>query len=232
MSSNLRIDTERLISRIEKLGQIGSIEGGGVCRLALTDEDRRGRDLVVEWMKKLNLDITIDQIGNTISLRNGEEDVKPIMTGSHIDTVATGGIYDGNLGVLAGLEVIETLNDAGVVTRKPVGVGFFTNEEGSRFAPDMMGSGVHQGSLDLNSMLKVKDMDGMSVGEELEKIGYAGKIPTNIFRADSFIELHIEQGPILDLENYEIGAVEGVQGISWNEYKIFGTPNHAPTTPM
>ncbi|MCH2281281.1 MAG: hydantoinase/carbamoylase family amidase, partial [SAR324 cluster bacterium] len=129
-------------------------------------------------------------------------------------------------------EVIETLNDAGVVTRKPIGVGFFTNEEGSRFAPDMMGSGVHQGALDLNSMLKVKDMGGKSVGEELEKIGYVGKTPTNIFRADSFIELHIEQGPILDLENYEIGAVEGVQGISWNEYKIFGTANHAGTTPM
>ena len=107
MSSNLRIDTERLISRIEKLGQIGTIEGGGVCRLALSDEDRKGRDLVVDWMKKLNLDISIDQIGNTIALRKGEENVKPVMTGSHIDTVATGGIFDGNLGVLAGLEVIE-----------------------------------------------------------------------------------------------------------------------------
>ena len=210
MSSNLRIDTERLISRIEKLGQIGTIEGGGVCRLALSDEDRKGRDLVVDWMKKLNLEITIDQIGNVIALRKGRENVKPVMTGSHIDTVATGGIFDGNLGVLAGLEVIETLNDAGVVTRKPIGVGFFTNEEGSRFAPDMMGSGVHQGALDLNSMLKVKDMGGKSVGEELEKIGYVGKTPTNIFRADSFIDLHIEQGPILDLENYEIGAVEAV----------------------
>ena len=231
MTSNLRVDTERLISRIEKLGEIGSIEGGGVCRLALSDEDRKGRDLVVDWMKKLELEITIDQIGNVIALRKGKENVKPVMTGSHIDTVATGGIFDGNLGVLAGLEVIETLENAGVVT-KPIGVGFFTNEEGSRFAPDMMGSGVHQGSLDLNTMLKVKDMDGKSVGEELEKIGYAGKTPTNIFRADSFIELHIEQGPILDLENYEIGAVEGVQGISWNEYKIFGTSNRAGTTPM
>ena len=217
MTSNLRVDTERLISRIEKLGEIGSIEGGGVCRLALSDEDRKGRDLVVDWMKKLKLEITIDQIGNVIALRKGKENVKPVMTGSHIDTVATGGIFDGNLGVLAGLEVIETLENAGVVTRKPIGVGFFTNEEGSRFAPDMMGSGVHQGSLDLNTMLNVKDMDGKSVGEELEKIGYAGKTPTNIFRADSFIELHIEQGPILDLESYDIGAVEGVQGISWNE---------------
>jgi len=232
MSSNLRINTKRLISRIEKLGKIGSIDGGGVCRLALSDEDRKGRDLVIKWMKQLGLKVTIDKIGNVIALREGNENWNPVMTGSHIDTVATGGIYDGNLGVLAGLEVIETLNDADIVTRKPVGVGFFTNEEGSRFAPDMMGSGVNQGSLDLKSMLDVKDADGKRVGDELEKIGYAGNTQTNIFRADCFIELHIEQGPILDLENFEIGAVEGVQGISWNEYKIIGTSNHAGTTPM
>ena len=232
MSFNLRINTNRLISRIKKLGEIGSIDGGGVCRLALSDEDRKGRDLVIEWMKKLGLKITIDQIGNVIAIKEGKENGNPVMTGSHIDTVATGGIYDGNLGVLGGLEVIETLCDAEIVTRKPIGVGFFTNEEGSRFAPDMMGSGVHQGSLDLNSMLDVTDADGKKVGDELEKIGYAGKTQTNIFRADCFIELHIEQGPILELENYEIGAVEGVQGISWNEYKIFGTANHAGTTPM
>jgi len=232
MLSNLHINTDRLIKRIKKLGEVGSIDGGGVCRLALSEEDRKGRDLVVDWMKKLGLDITIDQIGNVIAIRKGKENVRPVMTGSHIDTVATGGLYDGNLGVLAGLEVIETLNDAGIVTRKPVGVGFFTNEEGARFAPDMMGSGVNQGLLDLKSMLNVSDMDGKRVGDELEKIGYAGKTRTNIFRADSFIELHIEQGPILELENYEIGAVEGVQGISWSEYKIFGTSNHAGTTPM
>ncbi len=232
MSFNLRINTNRLISRIEKLGEIGSIDGGGVCRLALSDEDRKGRDLVIEWMKKLGLKITIDQIGNVIAIKEGKENGNPVMTGSHIDTVATGGIYDGNLGVLAGLEVIETLNDAEIVTKKPIGVGFFTNEEGSRFAPDMMGSGVHQGSLDLNSMLDVTDADGKKVGDELEKIGYAGKTQTNIFRADSFVELHIEQGPILEQEKFEIGAVEGVQGISWNEYKIIGTANHAGTTPM
>ena len=232
MSLNLRINTNRLINRIKKLGEIGSIDGGGVCRLALTDEDRKGRDLVIDWMKKLGLEVTIDQIGNVIAIRKGKEKENPVMTGSHIDTVATGGLYDGNLGVLAGLEVIETLNDASIVTRKPVGVGFFTNEEGSRFSPDMMGSGVNQGFLDLKSMLDVEDMDGKRVGDELKKIGYAGNTQTNIFRADSFIELHIEQGPILEQENYEIGAVEGVQGISWNEYKINGTANHAGTTPM
>jgi N-carbamoyl-L-amino-acid hydrolase len=154
------------------------------------------------------------------------------MTGSHIDTVASGGRYDGNLGVLAGLEVIAALNEAEITTRKPIGVGFFTNEEGSRFAPDMMGSGVHQGAFDIKDMLDVVDMDGARVGDELEKIGYAGDTSTGDFRADSFVELHIEQGPILELEDYEIGAVEGVQGISWNEYRIIGTANHAGTTPI
>jgi N-carbamoyl-L-amino-acid hydrolase len=230
--SNLRINIDRLLASIESLAEIGAIAGGGVCRMALTDEDRQGRDLVVGWMHELGLDVTIDQIGNVIGIRAGQESGKPVMTGSHIDTVASGGIYDGNLGVLAGLEIIATLNDAEITTRKPIGVGFFTNEEGSRFAPDMMGSGVHQGALDFKKMLDVVDIDGVRVGDELEKIGYAGDTLTGNFRADSFVELHIEQGPILELEDYEIGAVEGVQGISWNEYRIGGTANHAGTTPM
>ena len=230
--SNLRINIDRLVASIEDLAEIGAIDGGGVCRMALSDEDRRGRDLVVGWMRKLGLDVTIDQLGNVIGIRAGLESGKPVMTGSHIDTVASGGRYDGNLGVLAGLEVIATLNEAEITTRKPIGVGFFTNEEGSRFAPDMMGSGVHQGAFDIKDMLDVVDMDGARVGDELEKIGYAGDTSTGDFRADSFVELHIEQGPILELEDYEIGAVEGVQGISWNEYRIIGTANHAGTTPM
>ena len=230
--SNLRINIDRLISRIEGLAEIGAIDGGGVCRMALTDEDRQGRDLVVKWMHELDLEVTVDQIGNVVGIRPGQESGRPVMTGSHIDTVASGGRYDGNLGVLAGLEVIETLNDSNIITRKPIGVGFFTNEEGSRFAPDMMGSGVHQGAFELKRMLDVLDIDGERVGDELEKIGYAGDTSTGDFRADSFFELHVEQGPILELEDYEIGAVEGVQGISWNEYRISGTANHAGTTPM
>ena len=230
--SNLRINIDRLISRIEGLAEIGAIAGGGVCRMALTDEDRQGRDLVVKWMHELDLEVTVDQIGNVVGIRAGQESGRPVMTGSHIDTVASGGRYDGNLGVLAGLEVIETLNDSNIMTRKPIGVGFFTNEEGSRFAPDMMGSGVHQGAFELKRMLDVLDIDGERVGDELEKIGYAGDTSTGDFRADSFFELHVEQGPILELEDYEIGAVEGVQGISWNEYRIGGTANHAGTTPM
>ena len=230
--SNLRINIDRLISRIEGLAGIGAIAGGGVCRMALTDEDRQGRDLVVKWMHELDLEVTVDQIGNVVGIRPGQESGRTVMTGSHIDTVASGGRYDGNLGVLAGLEVIETLNDSNIITRKPIGVGFFTNEEGSRFAPDMMGSGVHQGAFELKRMLDVLDIDGERVGDELEKIGYAGDTSTGDFRADSFFELHVEQGPILELEDYEIGAVEGVQGISWNEYRIGGTANHAGTTPM
>ena len=230
--SNLRINIDRLISRIEGLAEIGAIDGGGVCRMALTDEDRQGRDLVVKWMHELDLEVTVDQIGNVVGIRAGQESGRPVMTGSHIDTVASGGRYDGNLGVLAGLEVIETLNDSNIITRKPIGVGFFTNEEGSRFAPDMMGSGVHQGAFELKRMLDLLDIDGERVGDELEKIGYAGDTSTGDFRADSFFELHVEQGPILELEDYEIGAVEGVQGISWNEYRIGGTANHAGTTPM
>jgi N-carbamoyl-L-amino-acid hydrolase len=200
--------------------------------MALSDEDRRGRDLVVSWMKDLNLDVSIDRIGNVIGIRAGTEPGNPVLTGSHIDTVATGGRYDGNLGVLAGLEVIETLNDAKLTTGKPLAVGFFTNEEGARFAPDMMGSAVHQGVFDIDDMLPVTGIDGSILGDELEKTGYAGDAPTGTFRADSFVELHVEQGPILEAENHEIGAVEGVQGISWTEYRLFGTSNHAGTTPM
>ncbi|MDJ0958963.1 MAG: M20/M25/M40 family metallo-hydrolase, partial [Arenicellales bacterium] len=154
--ADIHINNDRLLQRIEELGRIGALEGGGVCRLALTDEDRQGRDLVVKWMRALDLETSIDRIGNVIGVRSGRNDEPPIMIGSHIDTVATGGLYDGNLGVLAGLEVIAALNEARIETRRPVAVGFFTNEEGSRFAPDMMGSGVHQGAFDLNDMLAVR----------------------------------------------------------------------------
>ncbi len=231
MTTILRINLGRLLSRLETLAQVGAI-GGGVCRLALTDEDRRGRDLVLGWMKDLGLDVTIDQIGNVVGVRAGKNPGNPVLTGSHIDTVATGGRYDGNLGVLAGLEIIETLNDAGVVTQKPIGVGFFTNEEGVRFTPDMMGSAVYQGIFKVEDMLAAVGTDGKILGDELKKIGYAGAESCGGKRAASFIELHIEQGPVLENEGIEIGAVEGVQGISWTEYLIKGTSNHAGTTPM
>ena len=230
--NNLRIDIDRLMWRIGVLGEVGALEDGGVCRLALTDEDKAGRDLVVGWMRELGLEVTIDRIGNVIGLRLGKVDGPPVMIGSHIDTVATGGLYDGNLGVLAGLEVVGTLNDAGVTTHYPIAVGFFTNEEGARFAPDMMGSGVHQGALPLEECLATVGIDGTTVGDNLERIGYAGETAAGTFRARAFFELHVEQGPILEEAGLGIGAVTGVQGISWTEYTIDGTSNHAGTTPM
>lgn len=230
--AELRIDTERLGRRIAELASIGAIEGDGVCRLALSDEDRLGRDQVCDWMRQLGMRVSIDGIGNVVAIRAGLEDVAPVMTGSHIDTVATGGRYDGTLGVLAGLEVIASLNDAGITTRRPLAVGFFTNEEGARFAPDMMGSGVHQGAFDLDEMLATRGIDNSILGEELQRIGYAGAAEVDRFRVHCFLELHVEQGPVLEQEAISIGAVTGVQGISWTEYRIAGTSNHAGTTPM
>ena len=230
--ANLRVDIDRLMGRIEALGSVGALPGGGVCRLALSDADRHGRDLVVSWMKELGLAVSVDRIGNVVGVRAGREAGAPVMTGSHIDTVATGGLYDGNLGVLAGLEVVSCLNDAGIVTRRPLAVGFFTNEEGARFAPDMMGSAVHQGSLSLDEALDAKDRDGESVGEELTRIGYLGDAPVPGSTPHCFVELHVEQGPILEEEGVTIGAVTGVQGISWTEFVVTGVSNHAGTTPL
>ena len=229
---SLRINLNRLLERIDELAEIGAIDGGGVCRMALSDEDRRGRDRVVGWMRELGLDISVDRIGNVVAIRRGTEPGDPVLTGSHIDTVATGGRFDGTLGVLAGLEVIATLNQADLTTRIPIGVGFFTNEEGARFAPDMMGSAVHQGVFDVEEMLEVVGTDGLTLGEELDNTGYAGDAPTGNFHAKCFVELHIEQGPVLEIEGYVIGAVESVQGISWTEYRLTGVSNHAGTTPM
>ncbi len=226
------IDIARLMGRIDALARVGALDGGGVCRLALTDEDRRGRDLVQSWMRELGLSVSVDRIGNVVGVRPGSEDGPPVIIGSHIDTVRTGGRYDGNLGVLAGLEVIACLEQARLATRHPIAVAFFTNEEGARFAPDMMGSGVHQGALDLDECLQAVGIDGSTVSAELERIGYAGATACGDLRARAYLELHIEQGPVLDHEGITIGAVEGVQGISWTEVTLGGEANHAGTTPM
>jgi len=228
----VRIDGARLLRRIADLAQVGAIEGGGVCRLALTDADRQGRDLVVQWMRELGLAVTVDGIGNVVGLRAGRKAGPPVMTGSHIDTVRTGGRYDGNLGVLAGLEVVAALNDAGVVTERPIAVAFFTNEEGARFAPDMMGSLVFQGDLALEDALATVGIDGTTVRENLARIGYAGTAPVGNNDVHAFVELHVEQGPVLEHEDYTIGAVTGVQGIHWIEFTVRGVSNHAGTTPM
>ncbi|MEY3266187.1 MAG: hypothetical protein RLY19_220 [Actinomycetota bacterium] len=227
----LRVNGDRLMSRIMDLALLGAIDGGGCARLALTDEDAAGRDLVVGWMNELGLTVTTDVIGNVIGTWNVGSG-SPVMTGSHIDTVRTGGKYDGNLGVLAGLEVIQTLQESGITPPRPMSVGFFTNEEGSRFAPDMLGSLVYVGGLDIETALEIVGIDGASVGDELERIGYNGALPCPGPSPHAFVELHVEQGPVLEQKGIRIGAVTGVQGISWQEVTIKGQSNHAGTTPM
>lgn len=228
---SIQISQARLMSRLFELGRIGALEGGGVCRLALTDADKAGRDWLIAQMRALGLSIQIDAIGNIWGVRAGCDDLAPVMIGSHIDTVATGGLYDGALGVLAGLEIIEALNAAQIETRHPIAVAAFTNEEGARFAPDMMGSGVYQGSLALDEMLTTHSADGtITVAEALAHIGYDGT--DRPVTPAAYLELHIEQGPVLEQEGVQIGAVTGVQGIHWTEFTITGQSNHAGTTPM
>lgn len=227
----MRINGDRLMGRIMDLAKISPIDGGGSSRLALTDEDAAGRDLVVAWMKELALEVTIDVVGNVVGTWQVGKGA-PVMTGSHIDTVRTGGKYDGNLGVLAGLEVIQTIQESGHLPSRPLSVAFFTNEEGARFAPDMFGSLVYVGGLSVEEALDTVGIDGARVADELERIGYNGATPCPGFAPSSFIELHIEQGPVLEQVNTKIGAVTGVQGISWQEVTIEGQSNHAGTTPM
>ena len=235
--ASLRIDGDRLMRRIFELGELGAIRGAngepGSARLALTDDDRAGRDLVTTWMSDLGLTVEIDAIGNVVGTRAGTDpDARPVMTGSHIDTVRTGGLYDGNLGVLAGLEIIETLDRSGIATRHPISVGFFTNEEGARFSPDMMGSLVYCGGMSTEEAHDIVGIDGTTVGEELARIGYLGNAPCPGIAPHAFVELHVEQGPVLEAEGIRFGTVTGVQGISWQELTITGESNHAGTTPM
>ncbi len=219
------------MDRLRALGAVGDTGDGGCCRLALTDADRDGRDLVVSWMRDLGLEVSIDAIGNVFGTWNVGSGA-PVMTGSHIDTVRTGGIYDGNLGVIAGLEVIEALQSAGITTPRPITVAVFTDEEGARFAPDMLGSLVYVGGLAIEDALDTLAIDGPRLGDELERIGYAGSLPCPGLVPHAFVEYHIEQGPVLEKTNKQIGVVTGVQGISWQELTITGQSNHAGTTPM
>lgn len=228
----LLLDQTRLMQNLETLAQIGQNKRGGVQRLALSDFDRQGRDQIAQWMKNLKLSVKIDQIGNMFGVRTGREDLPPVMTGSHIDSVANGGKLDGSLGVLAALEVVETLNQHQLETRRPLVVAVFTNEEGARFQPDMMGSLVYAGGLSAEAALNTRDAEGAILGEELSRIGYAGNMPCGEFLPAAFVELHIEQGPILEQEGITIGVVENLQGISWTEVIITGQANHAGTTPM
>jgi N-carbamoyl-L-amino-acid hydrolase len=233
VSSNLRIDIDRLQARLAELAEIGGIAGTeGCARLALTDEDRMGRDLVITWMRDLGLEVTIDVLGNAVGIMAGQLDGPPVMCGSHIDTVRTGGRYDGNLGVLAGLEIIETLRAAGVTPKRALAVAFFTNEEGARFSPDMLGSLAYVGGIPVEEALAIVGIDETTVGEELARIGYDGSAPLPGLVPHTFFELHVEQGPVLENEAVTIGAVNSVQGISWTDVSVVGQSNHAGTTPM
>ncbi|MBD9624492.1 Zn-dependent hydrolase [Ensifer sp. ENS06] len=228
------IDAARLIGRIRELGEIGRDAEGRLTRLAGSDNDKAGRNRLVAWIEAAGLDVAVDQIGNIFGIWRSEENSgeAPIMLGSHIDTVINAGIYDGCYGVLAALEVIETLKDRGVTPARPIVVAAFTNEEGVRFAPDMLGSLVYAGGLPLDAAFATIGTDGSSLGAELERIGYAGNIEPGFLKPQAYVELHIEQGPVLQREGFAIGAVENLQGISWQRVTIDGIANHAGTTPM
>ncbi len=229
----MNINGQRLLDNITRYAEIGRAGEIGVERIALSDEDKQARDLLKSQMLTLGLEVHIDQLGNMIGLRKGKKDLPAIALGSHLDTVYSGGRYDGALGVLAGLELIQTLNEQAVETDHPLALVNFTNEEGVRFAPDMMGSHVYSGQADLNGILasKAYDNEEETVGSSLAAIGYAGDVKPGAVSFDSFFELHIEQGPVLENESLDIGVVEMVQGIHWTRYTIIGEANHAGTTP-
>jgi N-carbamoyl-L-amino-acid hydrolase len=228
----MRIDRSRLEASMQALGRVGETARGGLTRLALSDEDRRGRDLLVTWMREAGLDVRVDQMGNIFGQRGGEPGRPPVMMGSHADSVPTGGKYDGQLGVLCALEALRSLEDHRVTTRHPVGMIVFTNEEGARFQPAMLGSGVMAGKIPLEDAYNARDRDGIRLGDELERIGYLGAEPClpRPFRA--YLELHIEQGPILEEEGIPVGVVEGIVAISWSRLVLEGIQDHAGPTPM
>ena len=228
----LRIDGARLWQSLMELARIGATPKGGVCRLALTDLDRQGRDLFVQWARAAGCSIRVDAIGNIFARRAGMDDsLPPVTTGSHIDTQPTGGKFDGNYGVLAGLEVLRTLGDAGVRTRAPLEVAVWTNEEGSRFVPVMMGSGVFAGAFTLAHALAQRDAQGTSVAEALAAIGYAGEDgPAHAIGA--YFEAHIEQGPVLEQHGCVIGVVSAALGQRWYDVTVQGMEAHAGPTPM
>ncbi len=233
MTDNLQIDGARLWDSLIRMAKIGATEKGGCCRLALTDLDREARDLFVAWCEDAGCRVRVDRMGNVFARRPGrDETLAPVMTGSHLDTQPTGGRFDGVYGVLAGLEVVRTLNDLGFKTDAPVEVAVWTNEEGARFAPAMLASGVFAGVFELGYALDRRDPDGRSVGEELARIGYAGAEPCGGREVRAFFEAHIEQGPILEAEGKTIGVVTGSQGQRWFEVTLTGSEAHAGTTPM
>jgi N-carbamoyl-L-amino-acid hydrolase len=228
----MRIDRNRLAESMDALGRIGATARGGLHRVALTDDDRRGRDLLVQWMREAGLRVSVDQMGNIFGIRPGTEARPPVFMGSHADSVPSGGRYDGQLGVLCALETLRTLNDRGVRTPHPVGMIVFTNEEGARFQPAMIASGVMAGKIPLEDAYNTRDRDGVRLVDELERIGYLGSEPCVPRPMRAYLELHIEQGPILEEEGYPLGIVEGIVAIAGSRVTLHGTQDHAGPTPM
>jgi len=230
---DLNIQPERLWQSLMSLGEIGETQKGGSCRLALSSEDGKARDLVSQWMRDAGLTVTVDQIGNIFGRRPGTNpDLSPVATGSHIDTQPTGGKFDGCYGVMAGLEVMRTLQDHNIQTEAPLELIIWTNEEGARFVPTMMGSGVFCDLFSLEDMLNTTDRDGIRVGDELKRIGYDGDLPVPSHELGAYIEAHIEQGPILEQNKNTIGVVSGSLGLRWFEITVKGMEAHAGPTPM
>ncbi len=216
-----------------RMAEIGATEKGGVCRLTLTDLDKESRELFAEWCNDAGCTMTIDKMGNMFARRAGADDtLPPVMVGSHLDSQPTGGKFDGALGVLAALEILRTLNDREIRTRHPIEIVNWTNEEGARFAPPMVSSGVFGGHFTLEHGLSRTDLDGKTMGEELERIGYAGEEPVGGRPVHAFFELHIEQGPILEDEQLDVGVVTHAQGQRWYDITFTGQESHAGTTPF
>ncbi|WP_413205907.1 Zn-dependent hydrolase [Rhodospirillum sp. A1_3_36] len=233
--TNLKSNGSRLWDSLMEMAQHGATEKGGVCRLALTDIDRAGRDLFVSWCQEAGCTVSVDKMGNIFARRPGKNpDLPPVIMGSHLDSQPTGGRFDGVYGVLAGLEVVRSLNDLEIETDAPVEVAVWTNEEGSRFAPAMVASGVFAGVFDLDYGLSRADLDGKTMGEELARIGYAGDADAS-YKAHpvgAYFEAHIEQGPILEAEDKTVGVVTDCQGQRWYEITFTGVESHAGPTPM
>ena len=227
------INSERLWASLMELAQLGATVKGGVCRLALTDLDRQARDIFVRWCEDAGCTVSVDAVGNIFARRPGRNpDLPPVMTGSHIDTQPTGGKFDGCFGVLAGVEVLRTLNDLNIETEAPLEVVVWTNEEGSRFAPCMMGSGVFAEKFTLEETLAKTDAQGVTVGQALNAIGYAGNRKVSGHPVGAYFEAHIEQGPILEDERKTIGVVLGALGQKWFDLNLRGVEAHAGPTPM
>jgi beta-ureidopropionase / N-carbamoyl-L-amino-acid hydrolase len=231
---NIGINGDRLWQSLMEMAKIGATEKGGVCRLALSDLDKTGRELFIRWCEQAGCTVSVDRMGNIFARRPGKNPkLAPVLTGSHLDTQPTGGRFDGVYGVLAGLEVIRTLNDLDYETEAPIEVVCWTNEEGSRFSPPMVGSGVFAGVFDLEYGLERPDnVTGVKLGAELQRIGFAGEAAVGCRPVAAYFEAHIEQGPILEDQKKPVGVVTGAQGQRWYEITVTGQEAHAGPTPM